>query len=85
MGRTEILPDALFIVAIPFSQGRAVFIRGYVHLLSSLFSLVLMLTHREIPLENGSTVNYQRTPWAEIVLVHTVPRTFLSCSAVLYN
>jgi len=34
---------------------------------------------------NGSTVNYQRTPWAEIVLVHTAPCTFLSCSAVLYN
>lgn len=82
-GRIEILPLTLFTAAILFSQGRAVFIRGYVHFLSSLWC---WCCHTERFRKKWQhSVNYQRTPRAEIVLVHTVPCTFPSCSAVLYK
>lgn len=57
---------------------------GAIHTFFSLLVGADADTQRDAT-RNGCTVNYQRTPWAEAVLVHTVPCTFLSCSAVLCN
>lgn len=75
--------STLFPAAILFSQGRAVFIRDYVHFLSSLWCWCWHTGRFHKKWQQS--VNYQRTPRAEIVLVHIVPAIFLSCSAMLYK
>lgn len=83
--RTKTLPHALFTAAILFSQGSAVFICGCVHFLSSLFSLVLMLTHREIPLEMAALLIIKGHPGLKLcwyIPCPTPPWAAVLCSTI---